>query len=145
MASKALHSVGIYHDLFGTLNCRRLEDGVLLYGTSCNMSLPLHLFLADPEPVALDMEAAEPSRLPQQRPGGLLRFNESFPAPAFEDVQLCLDARTLGVPMVEDASNEASVFHDYAYSSYGLFAQVGLQTMSIQYSAAVTNLLSCSI
>ena len=131
MASKALHPVGVYHDLFGTLNCRKLDDGTLLYGTSCNMSLPLHLFLADQEstfpPPELDQGGPHggPSR-PHVSPqtGGLIRFNESFPAPAFEDVQFCLDARAQGVPMVEDASNEASVVHDYAYSSYGLFQQV---------------------
>lgn len=143
MASKALHPVGVYHDLFGTLNCRKLDDGSLLYGTSCNMSFPLHLFLADPEPLApastVDVEATGPSRAPSQpvRQSGLIRFNETFPAPAFEDVQLCLDARALGVPMVEDASAEASVVHDYNYSSYGLFTQAS------EYIE--TNVLICAL
>lgn len=110
MSSKALDSVGVYHDLFGTLNCRKLEDGTLLYGTSCNMSLPLHLFLS-----TRDQKAHPPKEL--------ICFDESFPAAAFEDVMICLQARALGLPLVEDASNESSVLHDYDYSSYGLFRQ----------------------
>lgn len=33
--------VGLYHDVCGTLNGRRLGDGTLLYGCTCNLSIDL--------------------------------------------------------------------------------------------------------
>ena len=34
-------SAGLYHDVCGTLNGRRLADGTLLYGCTCNLSITL--------------------------------------------------------------------------------------------------------
>ncbi len=41
MASAPGTHVGLYHNVCGTLNGRRLSDGSMLYGCTCNLSLDL--------------------------------------------------------------------------------------------------------
>ena len=38
---KPWRAAGLYHDVCGTLNGRRLADGTLLYGCTCNLSVTL--------------------------------------------------------------------------------------------------------
>jgi len=87
-------TVGRYHDLMGTLNGRRLSEG-LLYGATCNMSchksiLSHHL------------------------------FDERFPAAAFEDVEFCVRLIKHGVTPLYD--EHALVRHDFE-TTVGAFAK----------------------
>jgi hypothetical protein len=85
----------MYHDVCGTLNGRRLEDGSLLYGCTCNLSV--------------DIGAAD------------LDFDASFPAAAFEDVEFCVRARKRGISLVYTPT--AVVAHHYTGGLWGLYRQ----------------------
>lgn len=86
---------GTYHDVCGTLNGRRLADGSLLYGCTCNLSVSL---------AVVD-----------------LTFDASFPAAAFEDVEFCVRARKRGVSLVYTPM--AVMMHNYDEGMWGLFCQ----------------------
>ena len=79
----------------GTLNGRRLEDGSLLYGCTCNLSV--------------NVAAAD------------IAFDASFPAAAFEDVEFCVRARKRGISLTY--AGDAVVSHDYTGGLWGLFRQ----------------------
>ncbi|KAJ8900736.1 hypothetical protein NDN08_000037 [Rhodosorus marinus] len=92
--------VSIYHDVFGTLNGRMLEDeNNLLYGTTCNMSIHFDAL-----------------------PDGF-RFDQLFATPAFEDVEFCVRARKAGPTNSITFVSEAVVKHDYSTDVLGLIEQ----------------------
>jgi len=67
LADSSATAVGLYHEVFGTLNGRMLEDGSVLYGCTCNLSISVA--------------------------GVDLLFDSSFPAASFEDVEFCIRAK----------------------------------------------------
>ncbi|KAK9845930.1 hypothetical protein WJX81_006218 [Elliptochloris bilobata] len=89
-------AIGLYHDVCGTLNGRRLADASLLYGCTCNLSIT----------------PASISRL---------EFDSGFPDAAFEDVEFCVRARKMGVSLTYCES--AVVRHHYENGVGGLFRQ----------------------
>lgn len=88
-------AVGLYHEVFGTLNGRMLKDGSILYGCTCNLSISL----ADV---------------------GLL-FDTSFPNAAFEDVDFCIRAKKQGIPLTYCPL--AVVRHQYGVGLVAMFRQ----------------------
>jgi len=87
--------VGLYHDVCGTLNGRRLKNGSLLYGCTCNLSVNLDRCSQD--------------------------FDQSFPQAAFEDVEFCVRAAKSGLQVAYDG--DAVVRHHYDHTAMGLFRQ----------------------
>ena len=85
----------MYHDVCGALNGRRLADGSLLYGCTCNMSISL---------AVVD-----------------LTFDASFTAPVFEDVEFCVRARKNGISLVYQPA--AVMMHHYDNALWGLYSQ----------------------
>ena len=79
----------------GTLNGRRVSDGSLLYGCTCNMSIS-----AAAVSIALDT---------------------SFPAAAFEDVEFCVRARKAGISV--SYAEDAVIRHCYEGDLHGLFGR----------------------
>lgn len=67
LADSSATAVGLYHEVFGTLNGRMLADGSVLYGCTCNLSMNVA--------------------------GVDLLFDASFPAASFEDVEFCIRAK----------------------------------------------------
>jgi len=67
LADSSATAVGLYHEVFGTLNGRMLADGSVLYGCTCNLSISVA--------------------------GVDLLFDSSFPAASFEDVEFCIRAK----------------------------------------------------
>ncbi len=92
----SLFHAGLFHDISGTLNGRKLEeDGSILYGCTCNLSIDM---------------ATVP-----------LYFDTKFPDAAFEDVEFCVRARKMGIPM--RVNRNAIVYHNYQGGIGGLFRQ----------------------
>ncbi len=89
--------LGRYHEVNGTLNGRRLDDG-LLYGPSCNLALRAE--------VCREVE-----------------FDASFPTAAAEDIDLCLRARRRGWRI--EHSPEMKVRHDFGYDELPQLARMG--------------------
>jgi len=96
--------VGLYHDIFGTLN-GRCDKSVcltdtkpiqLLYGPTCNLSVPTCVAMS-------------------------LGFEETFSAASMEDVDFCLRAQKQGCPVL--LLNDARVLHDYVLSISGFCRQ----------------------
>lgn len=111
IATDRYADVGLYHDIFGTLNGRRVGEclqlheercsywkshNALIYGPTCNLSVPLDI-------------AAQ------------LRFDNSFPAASMEDVDFCLRAAKRGIPTKH--VRDAIVFHAYDLSWPGFCRQ----------------------
>ena len=88
-------AVGLYHEVFGTLNGRMLEDGSVLYGCTCNLSISLA--------------------------GVDLLFDTSFPAACFEDVEFCIRAKKKGIPLTYHPL--AVVHHHFEPKWAALFLQ----------------------
>ena len=120
---QACYGAGMYHDLCGTLNGRRLADGSLLYGCTCNLSV--------------DVAVAD------------IAFDASFPAAAFEDVELCVRARKRGISLAY--AEGAVVSHDYTGGLCGLFRQFrryGMyeaQVSSPQHFSCTRHMLLCRL
>lgn len=73
MASAPGSCVGLYHNVCGTLNGRRLGDGSMLYGCTCNLSLDLGRVAQDFDAsfteVRLRAPRQKPALVPYQFPG----------------------------------------------------------------------------
>eukprot|EP00884_Botryococcus_braunii_P008869 jgi/Botrbrau1/17984/Bobra.0457s0003.1 len=95
LSSQGTSFVGMFHDIFGTLNGRKLQDGSLLYGCTCNLSIHL--------------------------PSVHMLFDLNFADAAFEDVEFCVRARKRGVALYLD--RDAVVWHHYDISIKGLYNQ----------------------
>lgn len=67
LADASETAVGLYHEVFGTLNGRMLKDGSVLYGCTCNLSISVA--------------------------GVDLLFDTTYPAASFEDVEFCIRAK----------------------------------------------------
>ncbi|MBO6936805.1 MAG: glycosyltransferase [Deltaproteobacteria bacterium] len=80
---------GRYHDLNGTLNGRRLDDGSLLYAPTCNFAARRELLEH-------------------------VRFDETFPSAAAEDIDFCLRAIWSGWRV--HLASDAHVEHDFGYT-----------------------------
>lgn len=94
--SHAPHTaVGLYHEVFGTLNGRMLKDGSVLYGCTCNLSISV----ANVE----------------------LLFDTSFPNAAFEDVEFCIRAKKQSIDLTYCPM--AVVRHHYRAGLVALFQQ----------------------
>lgn len=88
-------AVGLYHEVFGTLNGRMLEDGSVLYGCTCNLSISVA--------------------------GVDLLFDTSFPAASFEDVEFCIRAKKNRIRMTYHPLSV--VHHHYEPGWISLFCQ----------------------
>ena len=96
MSDQPETAVGMYHNVWGTLNGRVLEsDSSLLYGCTCNLSISAELIAAD--------------------------FDVTFPGAAFEDVEFCVRCKKAGAPLTY--SKAAVVHHHYDCNVSGLFQQ----------------------
>ncbi len=83
--------LGRYHDINGTLNGRRFAGTeLLLYGPTCNLAVSAEVLRA-------------------------VRFNESFPRAACEDIHFCFSAYRQGF-LVHHAEDMV-VHHDFGYDS----------------------------
>lgn len=88
-------AVGLYHEVFGTLNGRMLSDGSVLYGCTCNLSISVA--------------------------GVDLVFDSSYPAASFEDVEFCIRAKKNRIRMTYHPF--AVVHHHFEPGWYSLFCQ----------------------
>ena len=88
-------AVGMFHEVFGTLNGRKLKDGSVLYGCTCNLSISVG---------AVD-----------------LLFDTMYPNAAFEDVEFCIRAKKKGIPMTYQPT--AVMRHHYGEGLIALFWQ----------------------
>ena len=88
-------AVGLYHEVFGTLNGRMLSDGSVLYGCTCNLSISVA--------------------------GVDLMFDSSYPAASFEDVEFCIRAKKNRIRMTYHPF--AVVHHHFEPGWYSLFSQ----------------------
>lgn len=88
-------AVGLYHEVFGTLNGRMLSDGSVLYGCTCNLSISVA--------------------------GVDLLFDTSYPAASFEDVEFCIRAKKNRIRMTYHPL--AVVHHHFEPGWYSLFHQ----------------------
>ncbi len=95
LADASATAVGLYHEVFGTLNGRMLQDGSVLYGCTCNLSISVA--------------------------GVNLLFDTSFPAASFEDVEFCIRAKKNRIRMTYYPS--AVVHHHYEPGWISLFYQ----------------------
>eukprot|EP00891_Asterochloris_glomerata_P005636 jgi/Astpho2/5636/fgenesh1_pg.00079_%23_73_t len=96
MSDQPETAVGMYHNVWGTLNGRVLKsDSSLLYGCTCNLSISTELIAAD--------------------------FDVTFPGAAFEDVEFCVRCKKAGAPLTY--SKAAVVHHHYDCNVSGLFQQ----------------------
>ncbi|MCB1048443.1 MAG: glycosyltransferase [Calditrichaeota bacterium] len=96
--SKDQSWLGRYHERNGTLNGRRLAGSeCLLYGPTCNLAL------------CADLAA-------------VLRFDESFPFAAAEDIDFCCRAIMTGWQIRH--STHAVVWHDFGYDQQGVVGRL---------------------
>lgn len=95
LADASTTAVGLYHEVFGTLNGRMLHDGSVLYGCTCNLSISVA--------------------------GVDLLFDSSFPAASFEDVEFCIRAKKNRIRMTYHPL--AVVHHHFEPGWRKLFAQ----------------------
>ena len=94
-ADAAGTAVGLYHEVFGTLNGRMLEDGSVLYGCTCNLSISVA--------------------------GVDLLFDTAYPAASFEDVEFCIRAKKNRIQMTYHPL--AVVHHHFELGWFSLFRQ----------------------
>lgn len=86
---------GLFHDARGTVNCRLLPDGQVVYGVTCNVCISLsHVHT---------------------------RFSKDFTMASFEDLEWCFSARRQGVQISYDSS--ALVEHRFQPGFGGVFRQ----------------------
>ena len=95
LADASSTAVGLYHEVFGTLNGRMLEDGSVLYGCTCNLSISVA--------------------------GVDLLFDTAFPAASFEDVEFCIRAKKSRIRMTYFP--RAVVHHHFEPGWISLFSQ----------------------
>lgn len=89
---------GRYHERNGTLNGRTLEgESRLLYGPSCNLAVTAEL-------------------------AACIKFDESFPEAAAEDIEFCFRANVGGWTI--DHASSALVSHDYGYDDAGVTGSI---------------------
>lgn len=97
-AAAASDTVSRFHDAIGTLMPRKMigSKSVALYGPTCNLSVSKEV-------------------------ANQVTFDEEFPCSAFEDVDFCVRAASLGHET--KLSDEAVVFHRFQSSFFGLVRQ----------------------
>ena len=95
LADASQTAVGLYHEVFGTLNGRMLKDGSVLYGCTCNLSISVA--------------------------GVDLLFDTSYPAASFEDVEFCIRAKKNRIRMTYYP--HAVVHHHFEPGWFSLFRQ----------------------
>jgi len=88
--SKDKHWFGTYHNMNGTLNGRKFKkSNRLLYGTTANLAITGEV-------------------------GKRIKFNETFPNAAGEDIEFCFKANREGFEI--NHSRNMIVFHNYGYT-----------------------------
>ncbi len=89
--SKDNHWFGTYHNINGTLNGRKFKNSNrLLYGTTANLAITAEV-------------------------GKKVKFNETFPNAAGEDIEFCFKANKEGFEI--NYNREMVVFHNYGYTT----------------------------
>lgn len=99
MATRPGTPVGLFHDVFGTLNGRASPDGGLLYACTCNLSASLASLRRAAGCGACCSTGSSAGNFDVDRASRLLVFDESFRTAAFEDVEFCVRARKAGVAL----------------------------------------------
>lgn len=88
--SKDNHWFGTYHNINGTLNGRKFKNSDrLLYGTTANLAITAQV-------------------------GKRVKFNETFPNAAGEDIEFCFRANKEGFEIIHN--RKMIVFHNYGYT-----------------------------